>query len=51
MDNKCTQRTSEDRLGGNEWEAACRQIAKDGFECADGQGTCFAKPKDVRGRC
>ncbi|RYP14499.1 hypothetical protein DL765_006335 [Monosporascus sp. GIB2] len=48
---RCVQATSGDYLMGDEWEAACRAIAQSGFECADGQGTCFAKTDSVRGWC
>ncbi|KAI0886535.1 uncharacterized protein GGS22DRAFT_114782 [Annulohypoxylon maeteangense] len=39
------------QLGGNEWEAACKSVAKTGFQCVDGVGTCFADPDEVRGSC
>ncbi|KAI1341211.1 hypothetical protein F5Y15DRAFT_27358 [Xylariaceae sp. FL0016] len=39
------------QLGGNEWEAACKQVASSGFACVSGVGTCFANPDDVRGDC
>ncbi|SPO03584.1 uncharacterized protein DNG_06267 [Cephalotrichum gorgonifer] len=48
---RCTQRASEDQLGGNEWEDACKRIASTGFQCADGVGTCFANTEDIKGWC
>ncbi|KAH6892635.1 hypothetical protein B0T10DRAFT_458343 [Thelonectria olida] len=47
----CVKATSEDKIAGKEWEAACRQIATSGFACADGEGTCYANSDDVRGDC
>ncbi|KAJ4328407.1 hypothetical protein N0V84_001090 [Fusarium piperis] len=48
---RCTQITAEDKIAGKQWEAACKKIALSGFQCADGVGTCYADPDDVRGRC
>ncbi|KAL6410107.1 hypothetical protein AUP68_06518 [Ilyonectria robusta] len=48
---RCTQATAEDQIAGKEWESACKEIAKAGFQCADGVGTCYVDPDDVRGRC
>lgn len=37
---------------GKEWEAACRSIAKSGFQCASGTGTCYQPDEDqIRGWC
>ncbi|KAM0545756.1 hypothetical protein ACHAPJ_011180 [Fusarium lateritium] len=48
---RCTQANAEAQLAGKEWEAACKKIAQAGFPCADGEGTCYANPDEVRGRC
>ncbi|KAF4974271.1 hypothetical protein FZEAL_8807 [Fusarium zealandicum] len=48
---RCTQASAEAQIAGKEWEAACKKIAQTGFQCADGEGTCYADPKKVRGRC
>ncbi|KAF4345530.1 hypothetical protein FBEOM_480 [Fusarium beomiforme] len=43
--------TAEDKIAGDQWEDACRKIAEEGYDCADGEGKCYAKPDEVRGRC
>ncbi|KAH8898378.1 hypothetical protein GQ53DRAFT_837298 [Thozetella sp. PMI_491] len=48
---RCTQASSSDYLMGDQWEEACKAIAKSGFQCADGKGTCFAETDQVRGSC
>ncbi|KAF4775496.1 hypothetical protein HER10_EVM0011159 [Colletotrichum scovillei] len=49
---RCVQNSASDQLAGKEWEAACREIASTGFDCADGKGLyCKANPDEVRGRC
>ncbi|KAJ4005030.1 uncharacterized protein FIESC28_03237 [Fusarium coffeatum] len=48
---RCVQADAEAKLAGDQWEDACKEIASKGFPCADGKGTCYADPKDVRGRC
>ncbi|TPX13728.1 uncharacterized protein E0L32_005931 [Thyridium curvatum] len=48
---RCTQRTDADRIAGDQWEEACQKIAKAGFQCVDGKGTCYADPASVRGSC
>ncbi|KAF9871037.1 hypothetical protein CkaCkLH20_11454 [Colletotrichum karsti] len=49
---RCVKKTDNDQLAGKEWEAACREVASTGFDCADGKGLyCKANPDDVRGRC
>ncbi|KAH7128036.1 hypothetical protein B0J13DRAFT_611570 [Dactylonectria estremocensis] len=48
---RCTKAGTDDRLAGDQWEAACQSIAESGFDCADGQGTCYASPDDVKGSC
>ncbi|SPJ72648.1 uncharacterized protein FTOL_02377 [Fusarium torulosum] len=48
---RCVQATPEDKLAGDQWEDACRKIAQTGFACADGKGTCYANPDEVRGSC
>ncbi|KAM0208167.1 hypothetical protein ACHAQI_007177 [Fusarium lateritium] len=50
-EEQCVQATTEDKLAGDQWEDACRKVAQKGFGCADGKGTCYANPDDVRGRC
>ncbi|KAM0356371.1 hypothetical protein ACHAPY_006827 [Fusarium culmorum] len=50
-DYKCTQEDAEAQIAGDQWEDACKEVAAKGFPCADGKGTCFANPKEVRGRC
>ncbi|EKJ77356.1 hypothetical protein NXS19_010729 [Fusarium pseudograminearum] len=48
---RCTQEDAEAQIAGDQWEDACKEVAAKGFPCADGKGTCFANPKEVRGRC
>ncbi|RGP69512.1 hypothetical protein FSPOR_4616 [Fusarium sporotrichioides] len=48
---RCTQANAEAQIAGDQWEDACREVAAKGFPCADGKGTCFADPSEVRGRC
>ncbi|KAH6970624.1 hypothetical protein BKA56DRAFT_559006 [Ilyonectria sp. MPI-CAGE-AT-0026] len=48
---RCTQQSAEEQLAGDQWEAACKEIAKTGFQCSDGVGTCYANPDDVSGWC
>ncbi|WQF78738.1 hypothetical protein CDEST_03752 [Colletotrichum destructivum] len=49
---RCVQNSGTDQLAGKEWEAACREVANSGFQCADGQGLyCKAPTNEVRGRC
>ncbi|KAM5341484.1 hypothetical protein ACJ41O_014515 [Fusarium nematophilum] len=48
---RCTQNSPDDKIAGDQWEDACKEIARTGFACADGQGTCYADPADVRGWC
>ncbi|EFQ29629.1 hypothetical protein CGRA01v4_14914 [Colletotrichum graminicola] len=38
-------------VAGDQWEDACREIAKSGFDCADGRGYCTADQDSVRGWC
>ncbi|KAI1043545.1 hypothetical protein LB505_010142 [Fusarium chuoi] len=47
----CAQATTEDKIAGDQWEDACRKIAEEGYNCADGEGKCYANPDKVRGRC
>ncbi|KAK1574410.1 uncharacterized protein LY79DRAFT_566171 [Colletotrichum navitas] len=42
---------SGEGVAGDQWEDACREIAKSGFDCVDGRGHCTANPDDVRGSC
>ncbi|KAK2055194.1 hypothetical protein LY76DRAFT_550738 [Colletotrichum caudatum] len=39
------------KIAGDQWEDACRQTAKAGFDCADGRGHCTADPDSVFGSC
>ncbi|KAK2037580.1 hypothetical protein LZ31DRAFT_580020 [Colletotrichum somersetense] len=39
------------QIAGDQWEDACRQIAKSGFDCADGRGHCTADPDAIKGWC
>ncbi|KAI8244265.1 hypothetical protein K4K57_000771 [Colletotrichum sp. SAR 10_99] len=50
---RCVKKTDNDQIAGNEWEAACREVATgEGFACADGKGLyCKADSDSVRGRC
>ncbi|GKT55920.1 hypothetical protein ColTof4_11667 [Colletotrichum tofieldiae] len=49
---RCVKNSDNDQLAGKEWEAACREVATSGFQCADGQGLrCNAPTDEVRGRC
>ncbi|KPM37538.1 hypothetical protein AK830_g9014 [Neonectria ditissima] len=48
---RCVQTTADDQIAGDQWEAACQQIATAGFACVDGEGTCYANPDDVQGSC
>ncbi|KAI1016137.1 hypothetical protein LB504_009255 [Fusarium proliferatum] len=48
---RCAQATTEDKIAGDQWEDACRKIAEEGYDCADGEGKCYANPSKVRGRC
>ncbi|EPE03010.1 hypothetical protein F503_08624 [Ophiostoma piceae UAMH 11346] len=48
---RCTQESADSQIAGDQWEDACKSIAASGFQCADGQGTCFADPDDVQGSC
>ncbi|KAH7131293.1 hypothetical protein EDB81DRAFT_808299 [Dactylonectria macrodidyma] len=48
---RCTQNSSEENIAGDQWEDACKEIAKSGFDCADGVGTCYASPDDIKGWC
>ncbi|KAJ3522658.1 hypothetical protein NM208_g12767 [Fusarium decemcellulare] len=50
-DSSAPKPTQRPQLAGKEWEAACKEIAQTGFQCADGVGTCYADPDEVRGRC
>ncbi|GKT45880.1 uncharacterized protein ColSpa_06061 [Colletotrichum spaethianum] len=47
----CIKSSQTDQIAGNEWEAACREVAVSGFPCADGKGHCTADPNEVRGKC
>lgn len=38
-------------LGGNEWEAICKDIAKGGYPCPNNFGRCLAPAKEVKGMC
>ncbi|KAI0594885.1 hypothetical protein F4775DRAFT_595773 [Biscogniauxia sp. FL1348] len=38
-------------IAGKEWEASCKSVATQGFQCVDGIGTCYADPDGVRGSC
>ncbi|KAH7223019.1 hypothetical protein BKA60DRAFT_538466 [Fusarium oxysporum] len=42
---RCVQATTEDKIAGDQWEDACRKIAEEGYDCADGEGKCYANPK------
>ncbi|KAH8694417.1 hypothetical protein BGZ61DRAFT_532502 [Ilyonectria robusta] len=48
---RCVQATTEDQIAGKEWQAACQKIASSGFDCADGEGKCYASPDEVSGSC
>ncbi|KZL69533.1 hypothetical protein CI238_00725 [Colletotrichum incanum] len=49
---RCVKNSDNDQLAGKEWEAACREVATSGFQCADGEGLrCVAPTDEVRGRC
>lgn len=47
---RCTS-ASGNLIGGNEWEEACKKIATAGFDCADGQGKCYATTDAIKGWC
>ncbi|KAF3764096.1 hypothetical protein M406DRAFT_71339 [Cryphonectria parasitica EP155] len=47
---RCTS-ASGSQIDGDSWQAACQKIATEGFDCADGQGKCYAESSDVTGSC
>ncbi|TXC01840.1 hypothetical protein FocTR4_00009371 [Fusarium oxysporum f. sp. cubense] len=51
LNKKCVQATAEDKIAGDQWEDACRRIAEEGYDCADGERKCYANPDKVHGRC
>ncbi|KAK1974176.1 hypothetical protein LZ30DRAFT_741270 [Colletotrichum cereale] len=48
---RCTKDADWAQIAGDQWEEACRDVAKTGFDCFDGKGHCTADPDVVRGRC
>ncbi|GKT66430.1 hypothetical protein ColTof4_03922 [Colletotrichum tofieldiae] len=48
---RCTKSGDSDQLAGDQWEAACREVAVAGFQCADGKGRCTADADQVKGWC
>ncbi|KAK2009159.1 hypothetical protein LZ32DRAFT_620922 [Colletotrichum eremochloae] len=48
---RCVRNSDTENIAGDQWEDACRETAKTGFNCADGRGNCTADPDQVRGWC
>ncbi|ORY68458.1 uncharacterized protein BCR38DRAFT_472016 [Pseudomassariella vexata] len=42
---------SGSNIAGDQWQSACQEVAKAGYACADGVGTCYASVDDVKGSC
>ncbi|KAJ4397783.1 hypothetical protein N0V93_002020 [Gnomoniopsis smithogilvyi] len=47
---RCTS-SSGNLIDGDSWEAACKKMVTDGYECGDGQGKCYADSDDIKGWC
>ncbi|KAI7784965.1 hypothetical protein LA080_008364 [Diaporthe eres] len=47
---RCTSKSGK-ALDGDQWEAKCQDVAKAGFACVDGKGTCYASADGVKGDC
>ncbi|KAK1993392.1 hypothetical protein LX36DRAFT_661566, partial [Colletotrichum falcatum] len=47
----CVKSNQAEGIAGDQWEEACKEVAKTGYQCADNRGRCSADPDSVRGRC